>query len=84
MGLRGEGVYRILVGKPEAKRTLGGLGVNVWIVLGWICGKRACIVSCWGYRIERYHWGDLGVHVWILLGWICGMCAVYMVLVGKL
>ena len=29
-------VYRILVGKPEGKRPLGNLGVDGWIILGWI------------------------------------------------
>jgi len=30
------GVYKVLVGKPEGKRLLGGLGVDGWIILGWI------------------------------------------------
>jgi len=30
------GVYRFLLGKPEGKRPLGRLGVDVWIILGWI------------------------------------------------
>jgi len=30
------GVYRVLVGKPEGRRTLGALGVDVWIILEWI------------------------------------------------
>jgi len=29
-------VYRVLVGKPEGKRPLGDLGVDGWIILGWI------------------------------------------------
>jgi len=29
-------VYRVLVGKPEGKRPLGRLGVDGWIILGWI------------------------------------------------
>jgi hypothetical protein len=28
--------YKVLVGKPEGKRPLGVLGVDGWIVLGWI------------------------------------------------
>jgi hypothetical protein len=28
------------------------------------------IVSWWGNRRERDHWGDLGVDGWIILGWI--------------
>ena len=30
------GVYMVLVGKPEGKRHWGGLGVDGWIILGWI------------------------------------------------
>ena len=30
------GVYRVLVGKPEGKRHWGDLGVDGWIILGWI------------------------------------------------
>jgi len=26
-------VYRVLVGKPEVKRPLGDLGIDVWIIL---------------------------------------------------
>ena len=33
------GVYRVLLGKPEGKRSLGDLGVDGWIILGWICGR---------------------------------------------
>jgi len=29
-------VYMVLVGKPEGKRPLGDLGVDGWIILGWI------------------------------------------------
>ena len=45
--------------------------------------ERGCIVSWWGNRRERDHWGDLGVVGLILLGLICGKIGVYMVLVGK-
>jgi len=31
------GVYRVLVGKPEENGPLGRLGVDGWIILGWIC-----------------------------------------------
>jgi len=34
------GVYRVLVGKPE-----GDLGVDGWIILGWI--SRMCDVGIW-------------------------------------
>ena len=33
------GVYRILVGKPEGKNHWGDLGVDGWIILGWICRR---------------------------------------------
>jgi len=39
------GVYRFLVGKPEGKRPLGGLGVYGWIILGW--NSRRCDVGIW-------------------------------------
>jgi len=29
-----------------------------------------CIVSWWGNRRERHHWGDLGVDGPIILEWI--------------
>ena len=29
-------VYRVLVGKPERKSHWGDLGVDGWIILGWI------------------------------------------------
>ena len=32
-------MYRVLVGKPEGKRPLGDLGVDGWIILGWISGR---------------------------------------------
>ena len=33
------GAYKVLVGKPEGKRPLGRLGVDRWIILGWICRR---------------------------------------------
>jgi len=30
------GVYRVVVGKPEGKSHWGDLGVDGWIILGWI------------------------------------------------
>jgi len=33
------GVYRVLVGKPEGKNHWGDLGVDGWIILGWISGR---------------------------------------------
>jgi hypothetical protein len=38
MGKR-RGVYSLLVGKPEEKRTLGRPGVDGRIILRWIFGK---------------------------------------------
>ena len=39
--LWGEGLYRVLVGKPEGKNPLGELVIDGWIILGWIFGERA-------------------------------------------
>ena len=39
------GGYRVLVGKPEGKIHWGDLGVDGWIILGWI--SRRCDVSIW-------------------------------------
>jgi len=33
------GVYRVLVGKPEGKNHWTDLGVDGWIILGWISRK---------------------------------------------
>ena len=30
------GVYRVLVGKPEGSDHWGDLGVDGWIIIGWI------------------------------------------------
>jgi len=39
------GVYRVLVGKPEGKNQWGDLGVDGWIILGWI--SRRWDVGMW-------------------------------------
>jgi len=39
------GVYRVLVGKPEGKISWGDLGVDGWIILGWI--SRRWDVGMW-------------------------------------
>jgi len=39
------GVYRALLGKPEGRRSLGDLGVDGWIILGWI--SRRWDVGIW-------------------------------------
>jgi hypothetical protein len=33
------GVCRVLVGKPEGKNHWVDLGVDGWIILGWICRR---------------------------------------------
>jgi len=38
-------VYRVLVGKPDGRRPLGTLGVDGWIILGWI--SRRWDVGIW-------------------------------------
>ena len=48
------GVYRVLVGKPERRNHWGDLGVDGWIILGWI--SRRWDVGIWTglgwHRIE--------------------------------
>ena len=39
------GVYRVLVGKPEGRNNWGDLGVDGWIILGWI--SRRWDVGIW-------------------------------------
>jgi hypothetical protein len=39
------GEYRVLVGKPEGKNHWGDLGVDVWIIIGWI--SRRWDVGIW-------------------------------------
>ena len=39
------GVYRVLVGKPGGRNHWGDLGVDWWIILGWI--SRRCDVGIW-------------------------------------
>ena len=39
------GVYRVLVGKTEGRRPLGYIGVDGWIILGWI--SRRWDVGIW-------------------------------------
>ena len=41
----GRGVYRVLVGKPEGKINWGDLGVDGWIILGWL--SRRWDVGIW-------------------------------------
>jgi hypothetical protein len=39
------GAYRVLVGKPEERDRWGDLGVDGWIILGWI--SRRWVVGMW-------------------------------------
>ena len=39
------GMYRFLVGKPKGRNHWGDLGVDVWIILGWI--SRRWDVAIW-------------------------------------
>jgi len=49
-------VYRVLVGKPEGKNHWGVLGVDGWIILGWI--SRRWDVGIWiGFRWPRIETG---------------------------
>jgi len=41
----GEGVYGILLGKLEGKNHWGDLGLDGWIILGWI--SRSWDVGIW-------------------------------------
>ena len=37
-------MYRVLVGKPEGKNHWGDLGVDEWIILGWISRRWNVVV----------------------------------------
>ena len=50
------GVYKVLLGKPEGKRPLGNLGVDGWIILGWI--SRRWDVGIW----TGLDWPRIGTH----------------------
>ena len=50
------GVYRVLVGKPEGKRPLGDIGVDGWIILGWI-SRRWDVVMWTGLDWPRIETG---------------------------
>ena len=39
------GAYRFLVGKPAERDRCGDLGVDGWIILGWI--SRRWVVGMW-------------------------------------
>jgi hypothetical protein len=49
-------VYKILVGKSERKKLMEDLGVDGWIILKWILGKRVWGVD-WTYLAQdRDRW----------------------------
>ena len=51
------GMCRVLVGKPEGKNHWGDLGVDGWIILGWI--SRKLDVGIWtGLGWPRIETGD--------------------------
>jgi len=50
------GTYRVLVGKLEGRDYWGDLGVDGWIILGWI--SRRCDVGIWtGFGWPRIEMG---------------------------
>jgi len=54
------GVYRVLMGKPEGRNHWGDLGVDGWIILGWI--SRRWDVGIWtgmGLAQDRDRWRTL-------------------------
>ena len=52
-----KGVYRVMVGKPEGRNHGGDLGVDGWIILGWI--SRRWDVGMWtGLGWPRIETGD--------------------------
>ena len=50
------GVYRVLVGKPEERYHWGDLGVDRWIILGWI-SRRWSVGICTGLGWPRIETG---------------------------
>jgi hypothetical protein len=56
------GVYRVLVGKPEGKRPLGGQDVDGRIILKWIFRKLGGVVGT-GWSWLRI--GTGGGHLWV-------------------
>ena len=45
MNLWEEGLYRVLVLKPQGKSPQGDLGVEEYIILGRICGFEWCVYN---------------------------------------
>jgi len=50
------GAYRVLVGKPEGERPLGDLGVDGWIILGWISRRWDVGMDWVGLAQDRDRW----------------------------
>ena len=50
-------MYRVLVGKPEGRSHCGDLGVDGWIMLGWI-SRRLDVVIWTGLGWPRLERGD--------------------------
>jgi hypothetical protein len=57
------GVHRVLVGKPEGKRLLGGQDVDGRIILRWIFRNLAAVVVGNGRSWLRI--GTGGGHFWV-------------------
>ena len=71
-------------GNRRERDHWGDLGVDGWVILGWISrrwdvdwielaqdrDRWRALVSAVMNRTERDHWGDQGVAGWIILGWI--------------
>ena len=55
----------------------GDIGVDVWIILGWICGVRVVCGLLVGKREGKAPLRDLDVGRWIILGRIFGTRFVY-------
>jgi len=54
------GVYRVFVGKPVGRRHWGDLGVDGWIILGWISRRLGCGYMGWiGLAQDRHRWWTL-------------------------
>jgi len=58
----GRGVHRVLVGKPEGKRPLGGPDADGRIILRWIFRKWEGVVRT-GWSWLRI--GTGGGHLWV-------------------